>query len=195
MNSIVEIIRKEVINRSNRFQEETKFTKEEYNLYNEHVQYVYKYAVMIAKEKNVDLEIVELSALLHDISMTDSSLDRSLHNEYSMKIAEKLLLKFDYPKDKIEIIKLCILNHSSKRKEYRTTVYEQILVDADAMAHFDCVESIYSLAHNVMGLNEKESINFVKEKLTKDYEEISDGVKKYVSDKYNEILNVNYDFE
>ena len=61
------------------------------------------------------------------------------------------------------------------------------------MAHFDCVESIYSLAHNVMGLNEKESINFVKEKLTKDYEEISDGVKKYVSDKYNEILNVNYE--
>ena len=40
-----------------------------------------------------------------------------------------------YPKDKIDIVKLCILNHSSKRKEYRTTIEEQILVDADAHGH------------------------------------------------------------
>lgn len=41
-----------------------------------------------------------------------------------------------------------------------------------------------------MGLNEQESLKFVKEKLTKDYNEISDDVKKYVSDKYNEIMNL-----
>ena len=57
------------------------------------------------------------------------------------------------------------------------------------MAHFDCINSLYSLAHNVMGMNEEESLNFVKEKLTKDYNEISDDVKKYVSDKYNKIIN------
>lgn len=189
-NNIVDFVRKEIINRSNKFEVETKGTKDEYNLYREHVQFVYKYAVMIAKEKNVDLEIVELSALLHDISMTDSNLDRSKHNEYSMVMAEEFLLKENYPKEKLEKVKLCILNHSSKRKEYRTIVEEQILVDADAMAHFDCVESIYSLAHNVMGLNEEDSMNFVMEKLTKDYEEISDDVKKFVSDKYNKILGI-----
>lgn len=80
------------------------------------------------------------------------------------------------------------LNHSNKRKEYRTTLEEQILVDADAMAHFDCIESLYSLAHNVIGLNEKDSMKFVKEKLTKDYDEISDDVKKYVVDKYEQII-------
>ena len=79
-------------------------------------------------------------------------------------------------------------NNISKRKEYRTTLEEQILVDADAMAHFDCIDSLYSLAHNVMGLNEEESLNFVKEKLTKDYNEISDDFKKYVIEQYNEIL-------
>ena len=52
MSNIVEIIRKEIIDRSNRFEEETKGTKEEYNLYLEHVQYVYRNAVMIAKNKN-----------------------------------------------------------------------------------------------------------------------------------------------
>lgn len=185
---IVELMKQEIINRSNKFEEETKGTKDEYNLYREHVQYVYKYATMIAKEKDADLEIVELSALLHDIAMTDSKLDRSKHNEYGLVIAEKLLSKENYPIDKIEKVKQCILNHSSKRKEYRTTVEEQILVDADAMAHFDCIDSLYSLAHNVMGLNDEESLKFVKEKLTKDYNEISDDVKKYVSDKYNDII-------
>ena len=80
--NIVELMKQEIINRSNKFEEVTKGTKDEYNLYREHVQYVYKYSTMIAKEKHVDLEIVELSALLHDIAMTDSELDRSKHNEY-----------------------------------------------------------------------------------------------------------------
>lgn len=186
--NIVELMKQEIINRSNKFEEETKGTKDEYNLYREHIQYVYKYATMIAKEKGADLEIVELSALLHDISMTDSKLDRSKHNEYGSVIAEELLLKENYPSKKIKKVKQCILNHSSKRKEYRTTVEEQILVDADAMAHFDCIDSLYSLAHNVMGLNEKESLKFVQEKLTKDYNEISDDVKKHINNKYEEIM-------
>jgi uncharacterized protein len=186
--NIVELMKQEIINRSNKFEEETKGTKDEYNLYREHVQYVYKYATMIAEEKNADLEIVELSALLHDIAMTDSNLDRTKHNEYGSIIAEELLSKENYPTDRIEKVKQCILNHSSKRKEYRTTIEEQILVDADAMAHFDCIDSLYSLAHNVIGLNDKESLKFVKEKLTKDYNEISDDVKKYVSGKYSKIM-------
>lgn len=192
--NIVELMKQEIINRSNKFEEETKGTKDEYNLYHEHVQYVYKYATMIAKEKDVDLEIVELSALLHDIAMTDSNLDRSKHNEYGSIIAEELLLKLNYPIEKIEKVKHCILNHSSKRKEYRTTIEEQILVDADAMAHFDCIDSLYSLAHNVMGLDDEESLKFIKEKLTKDYNEISDDVKIYIAEKYKmimEITNIN----
>ena len=57
------------------------------------------------------------------------------------------------------------------------------------MAHFDCVESIYSLASNVIGLNEEESVNFVQEKITKDYNEIDEEVKNIVQDKYINIMN------
>lgn len=191
MNSnIVDLMKQEIINRSNKFEAETKGTKNEYNLYKEHVQYVYKYSIMLAKEKNIDLEMIELSALLHDISMTDFNLDRSKHNEYSSIIAEELLLKNNYPIDRIKKVKQCILNHSNKRKEYRTTIEEQILVDADAMAHFDSIDSLYSLASNVMGLDKSKSLEFVKEKLTKDYNEISDDAKKYVTDKYKEIMKL-----
>ena len=120
--------------------------------------------------------------------VTDLSLDREKHNEYSAKIAEELLKNEGYSKVKTNKVIKCILNHSSKNKDLRTSVEEQILVDADAMAHFDCVDSLYSLAHNVIGLKEEESLNFVKDKLTKDYNEISNDTKKYITDKYIKIM-------
>ena len=69
-NNIIEKMRREIVNRSDLFEEQMKGTKDEYNLYREHVQYVYKYAVMLAKDADVDKEVVELSALLHDINRT-----------------------------------------------------------------------------------------------------------------------------
>lgn len=190
MSNIVLKMKNEIIERSNKFQNETKGTKDEYNLYLEHIKYVYKYALLIAKNKNVDMEVVKLSALLHDISMTDINLDRSKHNIYSAELAEKLLKENNYLEDKIDLVKKCILNHSSKRKEFRTTEEEKILVNADAMAHFDCIASIYSLGNKVMELNEEDSIQFVKDKLTKDYNEIDDDVKEIVKDKYIKIMSL-----
>ncbi|MBR5646404.1 MAG: HD domain-containing protein [Treponema sp.] len=86
MSQIVEKMRQEIMDRSARFEEQTKDTKDEYNIYREHIQYVYKYVVILSKDKKVDGEVLELAALLHDISMTDMSLDRSRHNEYGAGI-------------------------------------------------------------------------------------------------------------
>ena len=108
MSQIVEKMRQEIMERSARFEEQTKGTKDEYNIYREHIQYVYKYVVMLSKDKNVDKEVLELSALLHDISMTDITLDRSRHNEFGADIAEQLLRENDYPEDKVQLVKKCI---------------------------------------------------------------------------------------
>ena len=140
--NIVEIIKEEIIKRSNLFEEQTKNTKAMFNMYNEHIKYVHKYVKELSKDKMVDKEVLELSALMHDISMTDINLDRSIHNELSAEISEELLLKYNYPQEKINLVKNIILNHSSKRKDYRTTLEEQILVDADALSHFDGLKSI-----------------------------------------------------
>lgn len=94
--NIIEQVKKIIISRSNNFQEETKGTKDEYNLWLEHVQYVYKYAIMIAENKSVDKEVIELSALLHDIAMTDRNLERSKHNEYGCEIAGNILSELGY---------------------------------------------------------------------------------------------------
>ena len=188
MSQIVEKMRQEIMERSARFEEQTKGTKDEYNIYREHIQYVYKYVVLLSKDKNVDKEVLELSALLHDISMTDATLDRSRHNEYGADIAEQLLRENDYPEDKVQLVKKCILNHSKRRYEYRDTEEEQILVDADGLSHFDAISKLYALPSKVMGLSEEDSVRFVQDKLTGDYNELSAELKNLVKDKYDMVM-------
>ena len=188
MSQIVEKMRQQIMDRSARFEEQTKGTKDEYNIYREHIQYVYKYVVMLSKDKNVDREVLELAALLHDISMTDMALDRSRHNEYGAEIAEQLLRENNYPEDKTQLVKRCILNHSKRRQQYRSTEEEQILVDADGLSHFDVVKTLYSLPSKVMGLSEEDSVRFVQDKMTGDYNELSDDLKYLVKDKYDRIM-------
>ena len=188
MSQIVEKMRQEKMERSARFEEQTKGTKDEYNIYREHIQYVYKYVVLLSKDKNVDKEVLELSALLHDISMTDMTLDRSRHNEFGADIAEQLLRESNYPEDKVQLVKKCILNHSKRRSEYRTTEEEQILVDADGLSHFDAIKKLYSLPSLVMGLSEEDSVRFVQDKLTRDYNELSDDLKYLVKEKYDRVM-------
>ena len=188
MSSIIDSMRSEIVERSNLFEEKYRRTKDEYNLFREHVQFVHKYVVLLAKEKDVDREVLELSALLHDISMTDGSLERSKHNEFSASIAEELLRRESYPEEKIHLVKKCILNHSSKRAGFRTTKEEQILVDADGLSHFDAINSLYSLANKVMGLSDAEAISFIQDKLTKDFLEISEEVKYLVRDKFDLVM-------
>ena len=188
MSDIVGKMQQEIIRRSNEFEEETKGTKDEYNIYKEHIRYVYKYVIILSENKNVDREVLELSALLHDIAMTDKNLDRARHNEYGSRIAEQLLRQEEYPEDKIHFVKKCILNHSSKRLEFRTSEEEQILVDADGLSHFDSIGSLYSLAHNVMGFSDEESVKFVQDKLTGDYNEMSAEIRYLIDDKYSKIM-------
>jgi uncharacterized protein len=145
---------------------------------------------LLSKDKDVNHEVLELSALLHDIAMTDSTLDRSKHNEYGADIAEELLRANNYPEDKVQFVKKCILNHSSKRKDFRTTEEEAILVNADGLAHFDSINNLYNLATKVMGLNDEDTIKFVQDKLTRDYDEISDDLKYLINDKYKSIMAV-----
>ena len=190
MSDIVKKMQQEIIDRSNTFEIKAKGTKDEYNIYREHIKYVYKYACLLSIDKDIDHEVLELSALLHDIAMTDVTLNRSKHNEYSSVIAEQLLRENNYPENKIQFVKKCILNHSSKRAKFRTTEEERILVNADGLSHFDSINSLYSLGHDVMGLNDDETLKFIQDKLTRDYNEISDDLKYLIQEKYNKVMNV-----
>lgn len=46
-----------------------------------------------------------------------------------MKIAEELLTKYNYPKDRIERVKQCVLNHRGSKDYPRNTIEEEIIAD------------------------------------------------------------------
>ena len=76
-----------------------------------HIKIVYELAKKYASEYGANQEIVSLAALLHDVaSVTDVTYTEE-HHIIGAKIAEELLLQENYPIEKIEQIKKCILNN------------------------------------------------------------------------------------
>ena len=102
-----------------------------------HVIRVYNLCLTIAKEeKNVDLEVLKISALLHDIARRKEDLDKTGkidHAKLSAKMAEKILKDLGYSKEKIEKIKHCIEAHRFKGRLKLKTIEAKILFDADKL--------------------------------------------------------------
>ncbi len=79
--------------------------------------------ILIKRENslNYDEEISIVCALLHDVGIKQSEKDLGYNNgntqeKYGPVIAEKLLNKIDFPKDKIKKVKEIIGNHHSKSR-------------------------------------------------------------------------------
>lgn len=185
MSEITEKIKQELLVRCEKSKE-----KDGYDFWNEHIKYVVENAVKLANEYRADVEIVELGALLHDIAMPSEYGPREEHNIYGVEIAEELLTKLKYPEDRKEIVKECVLRHRGSRNLPRNTIEEQCVADADVMAHFDCIPSLFHLVYNEMNLSVKEGEEYLKKKLERDYNKLSERTRKMVKDRYNNILKV-----
>lgn len=187
MSEIVEKIKEELIKRCNIYNE-----KYNYDFWNDHIKYVVKNAVELAKKYEADVEIVELGALLHDIAMPSEVGPREEHNIYGVKIADELLTKLDYPQDRKERVKECILRHRGSKDLPRNAIEEQCVADADVMAHFDCIPSLFHLAFgkNEMGLSIEDGTEFVKKKLERDYNKLSTRTREILKKRYESIKDI-----
>ncbi len=99
----------------------------------EHIQRVTRYALLIGEKEGADLEIVELGALLHDIS------DWKFNGgdlELGSTLASEWLSKNEYPQEKIEIIASIIRNVSYKGANVESkqeTLEGKVVQDADRL--------------------------------------------------------------
>jgi len=160
-----------------------KFFKEEWGKASEevhknfkgHFEGVLKYAKMLGEKENADMEIVEISVLLHDMSSLRGEYED--HHIKGAKIAEELLKKLNYPNKKIKQVKHCILAHRGSKDIKRETKEAQILVDADAMCHFDEIDALF----NAYGTKEE-----VLRKLERSYNKLSDESKQIMKNKLME---------
>ena len=187
MSEIVNNIKAELLKRCEAYKE-----KHGYDFWNDHIKYVVKNSIELAKKYGADVEIVELGALLHDIAMPSEFGPREEHNVYGVQIADELLTKLNYPEDRKERVKECVLRHRGSKSLPRNTIEEECVADADVMAHFDCIPSMFHLAFgkNDLDLSLEEGAEFVKKKLERDYNKLSDRTKLELKDRYENIMKV-----
>ena len=57
--------------------------------------------------------------------------EREQHHIYGAEIAEQLLTELNYPKERTEQVKNCVLNHRGSKDRPRNTIEEQCVADAD----------------------------------------------------------------
>lgn len=187
MDNIVEKIKEEMIQISN-----DKMKENTYDDWNNHIRIVYERAHELAIERNADVEIVDLAAILHDVSRVMGYGTVAEHNIYGAEVAEKMLKKYDYPEEKIEFVKKCVYNHIDNQKN---SVEEEIIADADVIAHFDNLSMLYWIAFGVKKLNCDDAKEFVKNKLEFDWNKLSEYGKEKLKDRYENIMKtlfINY---
>ncbi|GAA0126895.1 HD domain-containing protein [Clostridium senegalense] len=112
-----------------------KLTCSAHNL--DHVFRVYNMCRLLAEyEKNVDLEVLIIAALLHDIARVEESSDKTGEIDHAIlgsEIAENILIDLNYGKEKIEKIKHCIVTHRFRTGNEPKTIEAKILFDADKL--------------------------------------------------------------
>ena len=141
-----------------------------------HFETVEKYALELCeREEDIDREIVMLAAWLHDIGTIMG--DYENHHISGARIAGKFLEDLNYPADRIERVKHCILVHRGSKAGKPETREAQILINADAMTHFDETESLIKTD----GGKEK-----VLEKLERSYNKLSEDIKPLMKQKLEE---------
>lgn len=185
MSEITEKIKEELLKRTQKFYE-----KSGYDYWEDHIKLVVKNAAILAKKYNADVEIVELGALLHDISVPSEIGPIEEHNVYGAEIADELLTNLSYPRDRIERVKQCVLNHRGTKDLPRNTIEEQCVADADVIAHFDNIPSLFESAYKEKVMSIEEGKEYVKNKLERDYNKLSDRTRKLLKDRYINIKEV-----
>jgi uncharacterized protein len=142
-----------------------------------------KYAQQLARELEADFEVVTIAAWLHDIGSVMHG--RKDHHITGSDIAERKLRELNYPEDKIQLIKKCILNHRGSQKNNPETVEEKIISDADALSNFDNIAGIFKAAFVYEGLGQEEAKESVRKKFENKWNQLHfDNSKKIIRPKY-----------
>jgi uncharacterized protein len=148
-----------------------------------------KYAVELAEELGADKEVVEIAAWLHDIgSVVYGRKDHHLTGE---KIAGDKLKELNYPPQKIEMVKRCILNHRGSQKNNPTSIEEKIIADADALSNFDNIPGIFKAAFVYENLTQGEAKESVRKKLENKWNQLNfENSKKIIRPKYEAMMTI-----
>ena len=155
-----------------------------------HIESVAKNAELLAEKYGAHKEVVIIAAWLHDIaSITDYSMYEE-HHVYGATIAKEILNELNYEDEKTELVQKCVFNHRGSVNLEKLSKEELCVADADAISHFDSVPSLLYLAYVERKMNIEEGVYFVKSKLERSYNKLSDESKEFYREKYEHVMAV-----
>jgi uncharacterized protein len=111
----------------------------------DHTLLVLKNSLLLARNRKVDLDVVALSAILHDIAAFSS--ERKEHAEEGAKVAEEYLKKHRYPDDLVQKVVHSIRVHSGPSAPSPRSDEAKILQDADTIDKVGAVSITTFLLH------------------------------------------------
>ena len=155
-----------------------------YGAWTHHIQHVVKYSKLMASKPNADKEIVEIAALLHDYASVKSFELYEEHHLHGAVLAEEILKGYDYPQDRIDQVKHCIISHRGSKNVERLSIEALCVADADSMAHFDSISSLFYLAFFSHKLDIDEANSWLNRKLERSWNKLSPEAREIIHDKY-----------
>lgn len=156
-----------------------------YSAWTHHIKIVADLSLKLAKKIKADQEIVELAALLHDYSgIKNAKKFYPEHHIHSARLAENILKKLNYPQNRIERIKHCILTHRASLASKRETKEAKCLASADAMSHVTELADLMFLAYGIRKMKTEEGAKFVLGKIERSWKKLMPEAKAIVRKDY-----------
>jgi putative nucleotidyltransferase with HDIG domain len=161
-----------------------------YGIWSHHIVYVVKFAKKLAEKLNADTEIVEIAALLHDYAgIKDSSMTEE-HHIYGAVEADRILNEFNYPQDRIQRVKDCIITHRGSVPMERLTAEAECIASADAMTHVLQVPSLLHLAYVNHGMGIDEGKEWVLSKIERSMRKLCPEAREMIYEQYLKVKEV-----
>lgn len=136
--------------------------------YKYHLLPVVEYAAKLAEICDVDKEVVELSAWLHDIGRIKFGARN--HELTGAAEAERILRQFGYSDEIIEQVKHCILAHRGSGSIQPQTMEAKVVATADALAHFDMfLPLLTAMGRRGKAKDDKRIYRWIYEKMERDW--------------------------
>ncbi|TSC93528.1 MAG: uncharacterized protein Athens101428_661 [Candidatus Berkelbacteria bacterium Athens1014_28] len=158
-----------------------------YGPFVEHFLPMVGHCKFLQKKIGGDLEIILLSAWLHDIGSIIYG--RKDHHLSSAKIAKEFLNKEYCDQNKIKLILKCIKNHRQSVGAKRNTIEEKIISDADAICNFDMLPGLFYATLVVGKLTPIEAAKSVKKKLENKWKRLHfKESKNIIRPKYDAVM-------
>lgn len=101
----------------------------------DHTERVYNLCLRIGKKEKANIEILKLTAILHDIGRDceNKTNGKLCHAEQGAILARELLEKYNFKKEKIDKICHCIKSHRFRGNNTPKTKEAKVLFDADKL--------------------------------------------------------------